>query len=218
MIKKVYFVTKKNREEYSADLEDMYRMRYRAAVQEMGWSIEADSNGRDVDCFDYPDTVYALYYNLDGSVGACGRLNPTTRPHLMSKVFPNLCVEGVPTGPKIWEFSRGLVERRGKTQREYMTAWMLINQAMNEYCIDHDILEVSWLSRKRLYSLSTMLWDTKPLGLPRYYEDDKKEYIAAISKFDMEGLHRVQNYSKIKYRVGQYQAIKNRAEGMKCAS
>ncbi len=214
----VYFVTKDNRSDYETDLEDMFRMRYRAAVQEMGWHIDIDPAGRDIDAFDYPDTVYALYYNPDGTVGACGRLNPTTRPHLMSEVFPDLCIGGVPKGPQIWEFSRGLIERRGKTQRHFMTAWMLINQAINEYCIDNDISHVTWLARKRLYSLSTLLWQTKPLGLPKYYEDDAKEYVAAISKFDQKGLINVQNYSKVKHQVGHYKTREKSELKWSCAS
>lgn len=192
----IHVVTQKNRELYEDALQDMYRMRYRAAVEEMGWRIEVDENGRDIDEFDYPDTVYMLHFNDDGSVGACGRLNPTNRPHLMSEVFPNMCEDGVPIGDNIYEYSRYLIERKGKTQQEFMKSWMLITQAVNEYCIQENIKSVSWLARKRLYGLSTYLWKTRPLGLPKYYEDDQRDYIAAISSMDKDGLGRVQKYSK----------------------
>ena len=59
-------VDKSNRHLFEDALNDMYKMRYRAAVQEMGWHIEIDELGRDIDEFDYPDTVYFLYYNPDG--------------------------------------------------------------------------------------------------------------------------------------------------------
>lgn len=192
----IHVVTKENRDLYKDVLQDMYRMRYRAAVEEMGWRIDVDENGRDIDEFDYPDTIYMIYFNKDGSVGACGRLNPTTRPHLMSEIFPEMCEGGVPTGENIYEYSRYLIERKGKTQQEFMKAWMLITQAVNEYCIEKKIMSVSWLARKRLYGLSTYLWKTRPLGLPKYYEDDQKEYIAAISIMNEDGLDRVRKYSK----------------------
>ena len=189
-------VTPENRHMYRDQLEDMFRMRHRAAVQEMGWRIEIDEQGRDVDEFDYPDTVYILYFNPDGSVGACARLNPTTRPHLLSEVFPDMCVEGAPASPAIWEYSRYLIERRGKSQQEYMRAWMLVSQAVNEWCIDNGIEKVTWLAAKRLYSMSTKIWTTRPLGPAKYYEDDGKEYIAAISTMDADSLKRVERYSR----------------------
>jgi acyl-homoserine lactone synthase len=145
-----------------------------------------------------------LYFNKDGTVGACGRLNPSMRPHLLSEVFADMCEGGAPRSETIYEYSRYLVERKGKTQKEFMKAWMLITQAVNEYCIENGIMSVSWLARKRLYGLSTYLWKTRPLGLPKYYEDDQKEYIAAISVMDEDGLDRVRKYSKTFEPVANY--------------
>lgn len=193
-----------NRHLFTEALDDMHRMRYRAAVQEMGWHIDADEKGRDIDAFDYPDTIYILYFNPDGSVGACGRLNPTTRPHLLSEVFSAQCVSGVPSSPDIWHYSRYLVERAGKTQREYMLAWMLVTQAVNEWCIDHNVEQVTWLARKRLYAMSVGLWTTQPLGPSIHYPDDDKRYIAAISKMNRDGLKRVSRYSKAQSPVATY--------------
>ena len=195
-----------NRHLFEDALHDMHRMRYRAAVQEMGWHINVPEKGYDQDEFDYPDSTYVLYFNPDGSVGACGRLNPTMRPHLLSEIFPQQCVSGVPQSNKIIHFSRYLVERQGKTQQEFMRAWMLITQAVNEWCIQHNIEQTTWLARKRLYGLSLSLWNTRPLGPAIYYEDDQKEYIAAISEMNMEGLTKVARYSKHASPVSRYQS------------
>lgn len=203
-------VDKHNRHLFSEALDCMHRMRYRAAVQEMGWIIDVDKYGRDVDEFDYPDTVYFLYFNPDGTVGACGRLNPTERPHLLSEVFPKQCVDGVPRGKDIWHYSRYLVERAGKTQKEYILAWMLVTQAVNEWCVDNNVEQVTWLARKRLYAMSVGLWTTKPLGPSIYYPDDNKQYIAAISKMDRVGLDRISRYTKAKSPVAQYQKVNKR--------
>jgi len=115
-----------------------------------------------------------------------------------------MCVDGVPKSQNIWEYSRYLVERKGKTQKEFMRAWMLVTQAVNEWCIQNKIDQVTWLARKRLYGLSTHLWETQPLGPARYYPDDAKEYIAAISKMDVEGLKKVERYSKQASPVSRY--------------
>lgn len=193
-----------NRHLYKDALEDMYRMRYRAAVEEMGWSLRCALNRYDKDEFDYDDTVYLIHFNDDGTVGACGRINPTTRPHLLSDVFPQMCVEGVPQGPKIYEYSRGLIERRGKSNRDYMRTWLSITQGVNEWAIDNGVDYISWLTLKRLYGLSAMLWETRPLGPAVFYEDDKTEYIAGLSRMDAEGLKKVEAYTKSASPITQY--------------
>ncbi|MGB6230167.1 MAG: acyl-homoserine-lactone synthase [Litorimonas sp.] len=197
-------VDQANRHHFEDALHDMHRMRYRAAVQEMGWHIDVPEEGYDKDAFDYPDTVYILYFNPDGSVGACGRLNRTTRPHLLSEVFPHHCVDGVPRGDDIIHFSRYLIERRGKTQQEFMRAWMLVTQAVNEWGIEHGIRQTTWLARKRLYGMSLSLWNTRPLGPARFYKDDGKEYIAAISEMNADGLAKVARWSKRASPVARY--------------
>ena len=197
-------VDQHNRHLFEDALEDMYRMRYRAAVDEMGWSLDVPADGYDKDEFDYPDTVYILHFNPDGSVGGCARINPTTRPHLLSEVFPHMCIEGVPTGPDIFEYSRGLIERRGKTNREHFQVWLSISQAVNEWAVANGIEKISWLTLKRFYGLSTMLWKTRPLGPPTFYEDDQMEYVAGLSHMDADGLRKVESYTKRPSPITRY--------------
>jgi len=192
----IKIVDQNNRHHFTDALHDMHRMRYRAAVQEMGWCIPGIADGYDRDAFDYPDTVYILYFNADGSVGACARLNPTTRPHLLSDVFSDICEDGVPKSSSIYHYSRYLIERRGKTQMEFMRAWMFISQAVNEWCVANNVRQVSWLAVERMYKTGITLWKTVPLGLPKFYEDDQKTYIAALSTMDAESLRKVQRYTR----------------------
>jgi len=202
----IRIVTPDNRHLFSKQLEDMFRMRARAAVEEMGWQIEIDQKERDIDQFDYDDTIYVLYFMPDGSVGGCARLNPTNREHLISEIFPEMCQGDVPTGEKIWEYSRYLIERQGKTQREYLRAWLLIGQAINEYCISAGITHVTWLARLRLYKMAVGVWKTRPLGLPKYFEDDQKSYVAGISEMSLAGLPNVKKYSKHDMSLLDYSA------------
>ena len=85
-----------------------------------------------------------------------------------------------------------------------MLAWMMVTQAVNEWCVDNKVEHVTWLARKRLYAMSVGLWSTKPLGPSIHYPDDDKRYIAAISRMDKEGLRRVARYSKIESPVAEY--------------
>jgi len=192
----IRIVTSDNRHLFEDCLEDMFKMRARAAIEEMGWNIPIDDNKRDIDQFDYPDTIYILHYNTDGTIGGCARLNPTTRPHLISDIFASMCFSEVPSAPDIYTYSRYLIERQGKSQKEYMNSWILIGQAVNEYCVEHGIKQVTWLARKRLYQMAAGVWKTRPLGPPRFFKDDQKTYVAGISDMTKEGLPKVHRYSK----------------------
>ena len=194
----IRIVTPENRHYYKKQLQDMFQMRARVAVEEMNWNIPVCDNGMDIDEFDYPDTVYILYFNDDGEVSGCARLNPTNRPNLISEVFPQLCEGKIPNCENIHEFSRYLIERRGKTQRQYSKTWLLIGQSVNEYCLSRGIKQVITLSRKRMYQMSTSVWKTRPLGFPKYFEDDEKTYQAGISNMNEDGLKNLQKYTKIK--------------------
>lgn len=82
------------------------RYRHSVFVEQLGWPI-GTRDGLELDQFDAPDTEYVVARESDGRIGGCGRLLPTTRPYLLSEVFPYL-MNGMPTpcDPGVWELSR----------------------------------------------------------------------------------------------------------------
>ena len=72
-------------------LDAMYRMRYRVVVGEWGWDIPGIQPGYDKDQFDTDATVYVIVRTSDGDVVGTSRLNPTTRPHMLSDLFADYC-------------------------------------------------------------------------------------------------------------------------------
>ena len=91
-------------------LMDFYQQvaayRYRVFVENLGWELSAQ-DGLEKDQFDRPDTVYVAARGDEGEICGCARLLPTTRPYLLSEVFPQL-LNGMepPCSPHIWELSR----------------------------------------------------------------------------------------------------------------
>src|SRR3546814_11634904 len=79
------------------------------SVGERGWLDLARSDGREVDAFDNEDAVYLLGIMPDEGVVAGSRLVPSLKPHLMSEVFPELALDGVPRANDIFEWTRILV-------------------------------------------------------------------------------------------------------------
>lgn len=80
--------------------------RHRVFVEHLGWKL-ATQDGMERDQFDRADTLYVVARNEMGDVCGCARLLPTTRPYLLSEVFPQL-LNGAPppSTPEVWELSR----------------------------------------------------------------------------------------------------------------
>lgn len=186
----VEVVTKENAHLYADVLDDMHRMRYRVAVEEWGWRIPGIEPGYDKDAFDTDDTIYFLC--LDASETrtlACGRLNPTTKPHLLSEVFASRCVEGdLPRSPTIFEFSRYIVDHRAMSKEDQAAVRARIPSAVNKFCLEAGITHLTILAYMSSYARTTKVWETRPLGLPQHFQQDDATYIAAISEMTEAGL------------------------------
>ena len=179
-------------------------MRYHVAVNELGWTLPESPNGYDKDAFDRDDTVYLLDINENGQVVGTARLNPTTKPHLMTEIFSNLCeFSGVPVGDDIFEYSRFLVKKQGISRRDNLQTQARISLAIVEYCLAAGINKVSWVSYKRSYPLALRMWKTRPLGLPQYFRSDDADYIAAISDMTEQSLQRTRDLAHIRRPVCQ---------------
>ncbi|MGJ8562723.1 MAG: acyl-homoserine-lactone synthase [Alphaproteobacteria bacterium] len=200
----VHVITSANRDLYGEALEAMFVMRFHVAVNELGWTIPNMASGRDKDAYDREDTVYFIEYDDDGEVIATARLNPTTKPHLMTDVFSTLCeFDGVPQSDDVFEYSRFLVRKQGVSRRRNLEAQAHISLAIVEYCLAAGISHVSWVSYKKSYPLALRMWKTRPLGLPQYFKDDDAHYIAAISEMSPESLQRTRDLSRIQKPVCQ---------------
>lgn len=106
----IHIVTSENLHQYAPQMEQALRLRHRVFVDEMGWEDLRKSDEREIDQFDDEHAVHMLYIQDDQVLGY-QRMLPTTRPHLLSDVLPQLCEDARPTGPHIWEWTRYCVEQ-----------------------------------------------------------------------------------------------------------
>lgn len=200
----IHIVTKENRHVYEDQIEAMYKLRYDVAVTQWGWDIPNIEEGYDKDQFDVSDTIYLLAYNDDNVLVGCGRLNPTTRPHLLSEIFPDQCeFDGVPISDGILEFSRFIVDGRTQTHSQQVQINLQICLAATEYCVAQGIDQMSWLAYESMYTKSVVLWKTKPLGAPKYYTDDEATYIAAVIDTTRKAIKRIRRFSRFKGEIIQ---------------
>lgn len=93
-------------------LDSMFELRHEVFIKRLGWPLRAQ-DGREIDQFDHEDAHYLVLPNSAGDVVASCRMTPTTRPNLLTDVFPHLVeTPPVPKSSDIWEVSRVAVDHR----------------------------------------------------------------------------------------------------------
>ncbi len=198
----VDIITHENRSLYEDAIDEMFRLRYQVAVNEMGWPLPNAKDGYDIDEFDTDDTIYLVDYASDGRMVACARLNPTTKPNLLSDIFPQYCDFGtIPNDNEIYEYSRYMVTKVGLSQAEFIRVRANITLAVNEFCLAYGIRQVTLLTYMKNYPIAAHIWDTVPLGTPQIYAPDGTQYIAAICTLTEEGLARSRQYAGTNEKV-----------------
>ncbi|MEY9364160.1 acyl-homoserine lactone synthase [Bradyrhizobium yuanmingense] len=164
----IHAISAVNRHLYEDVIEQHFRLRHDIFVEERRWETLRRPDGREIDSYDDEDTVYLLALEGRRVVGG-HRLYPTTKPSMMSEVFPHLVsVRGWPADPQVWEWSRYFVvrdRRDGALNLELMAA-------VQEFCLGQGIAQVSaimetwWLPR-----FHEAGFVVTPLGLPALVEN-----------------------------------------------
>ena len=149
-------ITPDNRGEYRDLIHAMHEMRYRIVVEEWGWHIPGIREGYDKDQFDTDATFYVLVLSRDGDVLASSRLNPTTRPHMMSELFADYCdLQPYPVGADVWECSRFVTDRkRMRDPVEDFRTRCRLGLGLTVWCLDHGVSRLSSLTRNSTISSS----------------------------------------------------------------
>jgi acyl-homoserine lactone synthase len=164
----IHVVSAVNRHLYEDVIEQHFRLRHEIFVDERNWEALRKPDGRDIDDYDNEDTIYLLALD-DRRVMGGYRLYPTTKPTMMSEVFPHLAaVRGCPSDPLVFEWSRFFVAR---DRRDGVLNLQLM-AAAQEFCLDQGIerlclvMETWWLPR--FHDIGFVV---TPLGLPTLIED-----------------------------------------------
>jgi acyl-homoserine lactone synthase len=103
-------ITKQNLSRHTETLEKVYRFRHRFFVDHKKWTTLVKADEREIDEFDTPEAVHIVGFDESGDIATYTRLLPTTGPHLLSDVYPEI-LQGnpEPTGPDVWEWTRAAI-------------------------------------------------------------------------------------------------------------
>jgi acyl-homoserine lactone synthase len=196
----IHIVTPENEFQYRDEMEQAYRLRHQVFVEEMGWTDLAKPDGREIDQFDDKHTVHMLYIER-GQVLGYQRMLPSTRPHLLSHVMPELCEGEPPAGPHVWECTRHCVSRghreKGRVASPIANA---ILSGMVEWGLESGVLKVIVeIEPSALLRFVQLHFRPMPLGLPR--KIGGHNIIAVTLSFDWRTLERLRELRGTRRRV-----------------
>jgi len=163
-------INRYNRWAYSAQIDAMHEDRKVIFVDMMRWQIPVYANQYEIDQFDTRETVYLMCINEEsgehlGSV----RLLETQKPHLMSEVFPELCTEGIPRGPDIYEVSRLMTASALETAVQRKVVRDRLALGMVEWALRRNVRAFSAVvGPAMLQQIVGMPWRHRLLGLPTH--------------------------------------------------
>jgi acyl-homoserine lactone synthase len=152
----IHVVTAENEYHYREEMEQAYRLRHQVFVEEMRWADLAKPDGLEIDQFDDKHTVHMLYIE-QGLVLGYQRVRPSTRPHLLSEIMPELCEGDRPVGPHIWEWTRHCTARGHREKGRFITP--ISNALMSGL--------VEWGLESGVY---TMIVEIEPSALLRFVQ------------------------------------------------
>jgi acyl-homoserine lactone synthase len=165
---KIHTIHSGNRHLYDAEIEQHHRIRHDIYVGERKWMDLERPDGREIDQFDTDRAVYLLALEPGQSVVAGSRLVPTTEPHLLSEVFPELAnFKGVPCAPDIYEWTRIFVVPAKRESHRLCRAAGIVYCGILEFCLGRGVRQISvvceayWIPR-----LLALGWNPTLLGEP----------------------------------------------------
>lgn len=150
-----------------AVMRAMFEARKRVFVDLLGWDLPVLADRFEIDQYDDQNARYLILADSDQNHLASARLLPTTRPHILGDLFPELCDAPAPTSPDTWEITRFCLDRNlsAPERRRWRNALVT---ALARYALEHRITtyvgvaEQGWLDQVLAFG-----WHAELLGNPR---------------------------------------------------
>ncbi len=149
-------------------LDLAFQFRHEAFVEEAGWENLRRKDGREIDQFDTVDTIHVIVMK-DNFIQAYSRLNPTTKPHVLSEIYPQLASRGLVREKSAWEWSRmGTSKKARNDGRGWTGSIGLLFRCVTYTALKHNIETLIWQAHPVWISRASELgFSPYPLGLPQ---------------------------------------------------
>lgn len=188
----IYIVSEENRRRFHHLLNEMHRQRKQVFIDKLKWHLE-ESAGLEIDNYDSHDAIYLIEAGTPTSeVTVSARMLPTTRPHLLSEQFADLCDGQLPAGPRVWEATRfcpAPCVPVGAPRRDMLGRMIA---GIMETALLFGIDQVTYVADAALAPMALKVgWDVRALGSPR--GKGRERIQAFVASIDGAGLKRVRD-------------------------
>lgn len=149
-----------------AVMRAMFEARKRVFVDLLGWDLPVLAGLYEVDQYDDAHARYLILTDTDQNHLASARILPTTGPHILGELFPELCEASVPSGPDTWEISRFCLERSLRAPERRRCRDALVT-ALAHYALANGITTYTGVAEQGwLEQILGFGWQAEPLGRP----------------------------------------------------
>lgn len=165
----IHLINYENKDLYADILTEMYKQRTSVFIDRMRWDLICE-DGLERDQFDTKDTTYLVVLDeSSGKILSSIRFNPTTKPHMMSEIFSNLCQDGVPNGHTIFEGSRYCYNPELISRKSRLEAMRYMICGVMECAVLCGWEKLTFVINMPLLAHCLRAgWDIYPLGIPQY--------------------------------------------------
>lgn len=145
----------------------MFSARKSVFVDLLKWDVPVLDDSYEIDQFDDEHARYLILTGPEGRHLGSARLLPTTRPHILDSLYPQLCEDAPPTGARIFEVTRFCLDRRLRAPDRRAVRDTLV-VALVEHALVHGIerytaiAELAWFQQ-----ILSFGWRCLPLGVPQ---------------------------------------------------
>lgn len=159
-------VDDRNRAAERVAVRAMFEARKAVFIDLLKWDLPVLADRYEVDQFDDGNAVYLILADPRHRHLASARLLPTTRPGILSSLFPALCEEAPPSGPDIFEITRFCLSRSLRAPERRLARDRLVT-GLAQFAIANGIraytgvADIGWLQQILAFG-----WKCRPLGLP----------------------------------------------------
>ena len=159
-------------------LRAMFEARKRVFVDLLKWDVPVLAGRYEIDQFDDPHATYLVLTEPDGAHLGSARLLPTTRPHILGSLYPELCDGVVPRGAGIVEITRFCLDRRLSAHERRGVRDTLVTELVS-HALAHGITQYTAIAEMGWFQqILAFGWRCRPLGLPRV---DGNSMLAALA-------------------------------------
>ena len=149
-------------------LQAMFAARKSVFVDLLKWKVPVVAGTYEIDRFDDPHATYLVLADADGNHLGSARLLRTDRPHILGSFYPELCAEGVPSGPNVREITRFCLDRRLRAADRRAVRDTLVC-ALADHALEHGIDTYSAIAQMGWFQqILAFGWRCRPLGLPQH--------------------------------------------------